>query len=243
MIHPDCEKDSTAKKCLEDILERQILKIIKKPLAKGKIKEDTISATIRIDIDPFGYVIEQRSFASINNKNIKKAHSKAFRKIILNLPNFQLIDAKPYNYYVYHTFKYSYLNNNVSSIKNLTRIEIDKNKYTGGVMEEAPLFPGCKRTNEIANRACFNQMTQKHIANNFRYPVEAQKKGISGRVNIMFTIDKKGNYTNIKSRGPHELLIQEAERIISLLPQFEPGMLNGKATKIPFSIPINFKLQ
>jgi len=84
---------------------------------------------------------------------------------------------------------------------------------------------------------------QEHIASNFRYPELAQANGIHGRVLIMFYINKNGNLTNIKHRGPNKLWEQEAERIITLLPQLAPGLHNGKAVRIPFSILITFKLQ
>jgi len=39
------------------------------------------------------------------------------------------------------------------------------------------------------------------------------------------------------------LLEQEGRRIISLIPRIQPGMQNGKPVRVPFSIPITFKLQ
>jgi protein TonB len=44
-------------------------------------------------------------------------------------------------------------------------------------------------------------------------------------------------------RGPHQILESEASRIISKLPKMEPGKQRGQAVKVPFSIPITFKLQ
>lgn len=109
------------------------------------------------------------------------------------------------------------------------------------VIEEVPVFPGCE--DAMDKRACFNQQIQRHISKNFRYPVEAQEKGIQGRVAIMFLIGEDGNIGDIKLRGPHELLEAEAERIISKLPQMTPGKQRGKTVRVPFSIPITFKLQ
>jgi len=108
-------------------------------------------------------------------------------------------------------------------------------------IEEVPIFPGCE--NEADPRACFQGMMQRHISKNFRYPEEAQKQGIQGRVSIMFTIDEQGNIVNIRKRGPDKLLEDEAVRIISLLPKMTPGKHEGKAANVPFSIPITFKLE
>ncbi len=107
-------------------------------------------------------------------------------------------------------------------------------------VEEAPIFPGCENASD--KRTCFNEMIQKHIAKNFKYPEEAQEYGIQGRVSVMCTIDAEGNIVNIRKRGPHELLENETVRIISKLPQMKPGKQGGKAVNVPFSIPVTFKL-
>ncbi|SHJ88743.1 M56 family metallopeptidase [Pseudozobellia thermophila] len=117
----------------------------------------------------------------------------------------------------------------------------DKVEVPFRVVEEVPVFPGCENADDP--RDCFQQSVQKHISKNFRYPEEAQKQGIEGKVSVIFTISEDGNITNIRKRGPHKLLEDEVERIISRLPRMEPGKQRGKAVNVPFSIPIVFKLQ
>jgi TonB family protein len=109
------------------------------------------------------------------------------------------------------------------------------------IIEKVPVFPGCEDASDM--RACFNEKLQQHIAKNFRYPQEAQEKDIQGRVNILFFIQEDGSIGDIKMRGPDKLLEDEAERIISLLPQMTPGEHRGEKVRVPFSIPINFRLQ
>jgi TonB family protein len=108
-------------------------------------------------------------------------------------------------------------------------------------IDVVPVFPGCD--DALDKRDCFNAMMQKHIGKNFRYPEEAQEKGIQGRVNIMFTIGEDGVIGNVRMRGPDKLLEDEAARIISLLPQIVPGEQGGKKARVPFAIPITFKLE
>jgi TonB family protein len=84
---------------------------------------------------------------------------------------------------------------------------------------------------------------QNHIRKHFNYPAEAVEQGIEGQVNIFFTIDEMGNVVDIKKRGPHELLENEADRIIRRLPQMKPGILKGSDVKVYYSIPIIFRLQ
>lgn len=67
--------------------------------------------------------------------------------------------------------------------------------------------------------------------------------GIQGRVYVNFVIGKDGNISNIRMRGPDKNLENEANRIISKLPKMTPGKQRGKAVRVPFSIPITFKLQ
>jgi protein TonB len=109
------------------------------------------------------------------------------------------------------------------------------------VIENVPVFPGCE--NESDKRACFNSMMQKHIGKNFRYPEIAQEMGVQGRVNVMFVIQKDGSIGNVRMRGPDKNLEAEAARIIGKLPRMTPGKQRGRAVRVPFSIPITFKLQ
>ena len=109
------------------------------------------------------------------------------------------------------------------------------------VIEDVPIFPGCE--SESDKRACFQSMMQKHISKNFRYPEIAQEMGVQGRVSVMFTIQKDGSIGNVRMRGPDKNLEKEAARIIGKLPKMTPGKQRGNAVRVPFSIPINFKLQ
>ncbi len=109
------------------------------------------------------------------------------------------------------------------------------------VIENVPVFPGCEKAKD--KRACFNESMQKHIRKNFRYPEIAQEMGVQGRVNVMFTIQKDGSIGNVRMRGPDKNLEKEAARIIAKLPKMTPGKQRGRAVRVPFSIPITFKLQ
>ncbi len=109
------------------------------------------------------------------------------------------------------------------------------------VIDEIPIFPGCEDVED--KRTCFNEMMQKHISKNFRYPLEAQEKGIQGRVNIIFAIGADGIVKNLRMRGPDALLENEAKRIIGLLPEMKPGKHKGKEVDVPYSIPISFRLE
>ena len=118
---------------------------------------------------------------------------------------------------------------------------LDVNTVPFANVEEVPIFPGCE--DAVDPRACFQEKIQRHISKHFRYPEEAQNQGIEGRVAVIFIIDEQGNITDIRKRGPHALLEDETARIISRLPQMKPGKSGGESVRVPFSIPIDFKLQ
>ena len=52
--------------------------------------------------------------------------------------------------------------------------------YEYDKIEEAPIYPGCENIKN--KRTCAQTKIQEHIIRNFRYPKEAQKKKIQGRV-------------------------------------------------------------
>ncbi|MBT8179489.1 MAG: TonB family protein [Eudoraea sp.] len=108
-------------------------------------------------------------------------------------------------------------------------------------IEEVPVFPGCEGAND--KRACFQEMIMEHVRKNFRYPQLAQEMGLQGRVSIAFKIEKDGSIGDVRMRGPHKILEEEAGRIISKLPRMTPGKQRGRAVKVPFMMPIVFKLQ
>jgi TonB family protein len=108
------------------------------------------------------------------------------------------------------------------------------------VVDEVPTFPGCE--NALDKKACFQEKMIAHIKKNFNYPKEAQDLGIQGRVSLVFSISTDGTIKNIRKRGPHKLLENEAVRIIERLPKMIPGKDGDKTVDVPFSIPITFKL-
>ena len=122
-------------------------------------------------------------------------------------------------------------------------VEITKDEEVVNVpfasINEVPIFPGCEDTETVDKRSCFIQQLQDHISTHLRYPEEAKKQDIQGRVSVMFTIDANGNITSIKTRG-NPILEEEARRIIELLPKMEPGKHRNRAVSVPFSIPIIF---
>ncbi len=96
-----------------------------------------------------------------------------------------------------------------------------------------------------------------YIASNVKYPEKSRKEGIEAKVYVQFTVDKDGKVIDVteKKTIAHKTndkgksnpckapeLTKEALRVISSLPEFTPGYQKGKAVKVLFTVPINFKL-
>ena len=110
------------------------------------------------------------------------------------------------------------------------------------VIEDIPVFPGCEKGTNEEKRACFQHKIQEHIKKNFTYPPMALELEIQGKVYVQFIIDTNGDISDIRTRGPDRLLEEEAQRIIASLPKMTPGKQRGRAVKVPYSIPVTFKL-
>ncbi len=107
----------------------------------------------------------------------------------------------------------------------------DKNT-TFMVVEKMPEYPG-------GNVAMFS-----YLGKNVRYPVEAQKNGIQGRVICQFVIDATGAIDSVRvvrSVDPH--LDAEAIRVIKGMPTWTPGEQRGVKVRVKYTLPINFNLQ
>ncbi len=83
----------------------------------------------------------------------------------------------------------------------------------------------------------------KYMIENVKYPEEAKKNGIQGKVFVSFTVTKTGKLDNIKViRTASDLLNAEALRVISSMPDWEPGLSKGTAVDVEITVPIMFRL-
>lgn len=84
----------------------------------------------------------------------------------------------------------------------------------------------------------------RYLQENIKYPPEAAKNNIEGRVIVQFIIDKTGQVGEVKVVRPiSEELDAEAVRVVKNLPKFEPGRQDGEAVSVWYTLPIVFKLQ
>ena len=107
-----------------------------------------------------------------------------------------------------------------------------KNDMVFDVVEVMPQFPG----GQIA-------MLQ-YLMKNIKYPEQAVKEGIQGRVTVRFIVEKDGSISDVKPvLSVHPLLNKEAVRVVKSMPKWTPGKQNGKPVRVRFVVPVMFKLK
>ena len=100
------------------------------------------------------------------------------------------------------------------------------------VVEQMPQFPGGPAA------------LMEYLSKNVRYPEDAHKNGIQGRVIATFVVEKDGSITEARiARSVDNLLDAEALRVVNAMPKWTPGMQKGEPVRVKYTIPITFKLQ
>ena len=126
--------------------------------------------------------------------------------------------------------KTSESNENVRVVKEKSKDESEIEPFV--VVEEMPAFPGG------------DQALLKYIGENTNYPQVSKEQNIQGRVIIRFCVTEKGGISQIsvlKRVSPE--LDKEAMRVVSTLPDFNPGKQGGKAVPVWYMVPITFTLK
>ena len=83
----------------------------------------------------------------------------------------------------------------------------------------------------------------EYLTKNVKYPEEAHKKGVQGRVISSFVVEEDGSITNANiAKSVDPLLDAEALRVVNAIPNWTPGMQRGKAVRVKYALPFTFKL-
>ncbi|MBO5014198.1 MAG: energy transducer TonB [Bacteroides sp.] len=86
-------------------------------------------------------------------------------------------------------------------------------------------------------------MFMRYLAANLKYPHKAQKKKAEGRVLIRFIVEKDGSFTNMRViRKVSPELDEEALRVLKEMPNWNPGIKDGKPVRVEHTVPIKFRL-
>ena len=83
----------------------------------------------------------------------------------------------------------------------------------------------------------------KFVQKNLKYPSQARRLGVEGRVFLQFVVDKDGSITNVRAvRGIGAGCDEEAVRVLQKSPKWKPGKQRGRPVKQQMVLPITFKL-
>lgn len=100
----------------------------------------------------------------------------------------------------------------------------------GQTVEEKPSFNG----GDIAQFA-------KWVNENLKYPEEALKAGISGKVTVRFTVCEDGKVANVMIvESAAKALDDEVVRVVSSSPEWKPGKVDGKPVAVTLCFPVVF---
>ena len=100
------------------------------------------------------------------------------------------------------------------------------------IVEEMPSYPGGE------------QKLMEYVAKNIKYPQIARETGIQGRVYVNFVVEPDGSVSNVSVlRGIGGGCDEEAMRVVKNMPKWKPGKQRGKAVRVQYMLPVNFKLQ
>ncbi len=99
------------------------------------------------------------------------------------------------------------------------------------VVEEMPAFPG--------GMPALSAYMSEHL----KYPKEALKMRVEGRVFMQFVVEKDGSVSNAEViRGIGYGCDEEALRVLRAMPAWKPGQQGGMPVRVRYSLPIRFKL-
>lgn len=102
----------------------------------------------------------------------------------------------------------------------------------GDVVEQMPSFPG-------GQKALIEYLTA-----NVRYPDDCEETCVQGRVVVSFVVERDGSITEAKVvKSVYPSLDEEALRVVSGMPKWIPGKLNGESVRTKYMIPITFRLK
>jgi len=185
---------------------------------------------------------ENNGFSSINI-TFQKVDDKTFFLLpMIRLEMKKLSDDKASKPKIIETI--SNKNKNFDDSKDqFVREEIDKSEIIDfKEAENPPLAPKCKaKWNVEKRRECTRKYITMHI--NKKYDIGlAPDSGLKGKTKITaeFVIDKNGKIINIVAYGGPEIMNQQAVKVINQLPEFKPGIKQGKPVNIAYKTSITF---
>ena len=84
----------------------------------------------------------------------------------------------------------------------------------------------------------------KFVGSKLKYPAQARRIGIEGKVFVQFVVDKDGSMSDIKVvKGIGAGCDEEVLRILGMCPPWNPGLQGARPVRVRMILPVTFKLQ
>ena len=132
------------------------------------------------------------------------------------------------------------VNDLVASMKT-NQVETASVAVKDTLMPDEPVFEVVEQMPEFPDGGMAGLM--EYFKKNLRYPEEAKKAGMQGRVVVQFLINKNGAISDASVlRSVDPALDAEAVRLVNSMPKWKPGMQKGKAVTVKYTVPVLFKL-
>lgn len=114
----------------------------------------------------------------------------------------------------------------------------------GASYDDVVSYYDCDQRPMFLNSADPRKFLEEWVYKYLRYPAEAVRDGVQGRVLVDFIIGKDGKVTDVRViRGVSPELDEEAVKVISASPKWRAGRMNGNKVRASMTVPVEFRLE
>ena len=98
-------------------------------------------------------------------------------------------------------------------------------------VEQMPEYPGGM------------QAMIEFLQTNIKYPEDAVKQKVEGRVMVQFVVETDGSISDVHvAKQVFPSLDAEAIRVVQVMPKWVPGRAKGKVVRVKYNLPIVFRM-
>lgn len=249
VIFEGCDDAEDKERCYDIYFSEFLAKHLNSSPLKDSIfntiEKDTLTIHTTIVYDEKGLIVKDYSYISNPLRN-RKGGKNPFKFILDSIPAVKPV-LDDYDNGVSSDVRstYGYLLDRTKSTL-IPIMGFTPNEIPFNIIEKVPIYKGCDQSlSNIELKDCMNKKVREIVSRNFNGKL-ASKLGLNNGVIRIFTsfkVDKKGKITDIRARGPHKALEEEAIRVIKKIPRLKkPGYFKDKPVIVPFSLPIVFRI-
>ena len=83
----------------------------------------------------------------------------------------------------------------------------------------------------------------KYLQTNVKYPEDAIRQKLGGRVMVQFVVETDGTISNVRvAKTVFPSLDNEAVRVVKAMPKWKPGIEKGRPVRANFTLPVVFNI-